>query len=62
VKRTKAYMPGSHNKPAFQRHRYPPISLAEMRARVARFQKILGHMPEIVVQPIFNQFFQISAG
>ncbi|UCE55185.1 MAG: hypothetical protein JSV31_07015, partial [Desulfobacterales bacterium] len=27
VKRCKSYLPGSHNKPKFQRHRYPEISL-----------------------------------
>jgi surface carbohydrate biosynthesis protein len=60
VKRCKSYLPGSHNKPKFQRHRYPEISLEEVRARIFRFQQILGHSEELKVVQIAHKFFKIS--
>lgn len=60
IKRTKAYLPGSHNKPAFQRHRYPPVTLDEMRSRVDRFQRILNWKQNLQVEQVYGQFFQVS--
>lgn len=59
VKRTKAYLPGSHNRPEFQRHRYPEISAEEIQKRIARFQDILGYTALIKVEPRYGRFFQI---
>jgi len=42
-KRLKPKLPGSHNRPEFQRHRYPGIALEELNAKIARLQQILGH-------------------
>lgn len=50
----------AHNRPEFLRHRYPRISLEQMRARVSRFQLLLGDSRELKVEQIFNQFFRIS--
>jgi hypothetical protein len=61
VKRTKAYLPGSHNKPAFQRHRYPEISMEDMRSRVQRFQSLLGSNVELSIERIQGKFFRIGA-
>ena len=60
VKRTKAYLPGSHNRPAFQRHRYPEIAIEDIRARLARFGRVLGDNRELKVERIAKQFFQIG--
>jgi hypothetical protein len=59
LKRFKAHLPGSHNRPAFQRHRYPQISLDEIRTRIDRFQKVLGDNKELKSELIHNQFFRI---
>jgi surface carbohydrate biosynthesis protein len=61
VKRTKAHLPRSHNKPAFQRHRYPEISVEDMRSRVQRFQSLLGSSVELSIEPIQGKFFRIGA-
>jgi hypothetical protein len=60
-KRLRGYRPNmSHNRADFLKHRYPNISLAEMRRRVARFQQLLGHHEELKVTQFANQFFRIS--
>ncbi|MFO7494130.1 MAG: hypothetical protein R6X05_00675, partial [Desulfobacterales bacterium] len=59
VKRAKARLPGSHNKPAFQRHRYPQIPLDDIRSRIGRFQQLLGDEAELRVEPLHGSFFQI---
>lgn len=60
-KRLRGYRPNmSHNKADFLKHRYPNISLEEMRQRVARFQQLLGHHEELKVAQFADQFFRIS--
>jgi len=61
VKRYKDSRPGSYNRPAFQRHRYPDVSLEEMQARVSRFKKILDIREELKVEQISGRFYRISA-
>jgi surface carbohydrate biosynthesis protein len=61
INRYKSYLPGEFNKPAFQRHRYPGIPIEELRARLLRFQAILGYSSELRVEEISDQIFQISA-
>lgn len=61
IKRYKDSRPGSHNRPAFQRHRYPEISLDDMQTRLNRFKELLGISTELKVQPVFDKFFRISA-
>jgi surface carbohydrate biosynthesis protein len=56
----KARLPGSRNKPEFHRHRYPEVSLEEMRARISRFQRVLGDSRELQVEKISKQFYQVS--
>ena len=60
VKRAKAYLPGSHNRPAFQRHRYPEISIEDIRSRLERFHQVLGNHGELKVERIAKQFFRIG--
>jgi len=61
VNRYKSYLPGEFNKPAFQRHRYPGITMEELRSRISRFQDILGYSKELEVEEICDQIFRISA-
>ena len=60
AKRIKSSLPGSHNRPEFQRHRYPGISLDSLNAKLLQFQKLLGNKRELQVERISNVIFQIS--
>ncbi|MBW2410863.1 MAG: hypothetical protein JRF72_13775 [Deltaproteobacteria bacterium] len=60
IKRYKDSRPGSHNRPEFQSHRYPAVSLSDMQERVSRFQQLLGFSNELKVERFLNQFFRIS--
>jgi hypothetical protein len=59
--RYKSRRPGSLKSQAFERHRYPPIDAAQIDARLARFQRILGFEAELRVAPVFAKLFRISA-
>jgi hypothetical protein len=61
IKRYKDSRPGSHNRPEFQRHRYPEVSLEDIRGRLSRFQKVIGDIEGLDVEPVFDQFYRISA-
>jgi hypothetical protein len=61
-RKIKARLPGSQKKPEFHRHRYPQVSLEEMRTQVARFQQVLGDNSKLQVELISDQFFRISGG
>jgi hypothetical protein len=50
----------SHNRPKFLRHRYPEISLEEIRDRLLLFQHLLGYNEELKLQPFAGRFFRIS--
>ena len=60
VKRFLSYLPDSHNRPEFHRHRYPGISLDEVRERVLRIKKTLGDSKELKVDQISSEIFQIG--
>jgi surface carbohydrate biosynthesis protein len=60
IKRSKERLPGSHNRPEFQRHRYPEVSLKEIRARLSRFQQVLSDSRKLQVELISDKFFRIS--
>jgi surface carbohydrate biosynthesis protein len=59
LKRVKSYFPGSHAPPEFHRHRYPGITLDELRLRIQRFQTILGDEAPISAEAITPQIFSI---
>jgi surface carbohydrate biosynthesis protein len=48
-----------HNRPEFLHHRYPGVSLEELRDRLARFQQLLGYKNQLKVKRINGQFFTI---
>jgi surface carbohydrate biosynthesis protein len=60
IKRSKERLPGSHNRPEFQRHRYPKVPLEEIRARISRLQQLLGDSRELQVKQVADKFFWIS--
>ena len=61
IKWSKSYIPGSHAPSEFHRHRYPGISLEELRMRISRFQEVLGDHTEIKAEQIYDQIFRIRA-
>jgi len=60
IKRYKDARPGSHNRPEFQRHRYPALPLEDIRQRVSRFQAILSDSSELKTEQVLDQFFKIT--
>ena len=60
IKRYKDSRPGSHNRPEFQRHRYPELSIDDIRRRISKFQQIRGDCNALKVEKFLNQFFKIS--
>lgn len=57
----KSHLPGSHNRPEFQRHRYPGISPAEVQERLHRFLELLGSRLKVTVNPISDVLVRIDA-
>ena len=60
VKKLLSYLPDSHNRPEFHRHRYPGTSLDEVRERVSRIKKALGDSSASQVDQISSEIFQVS--
>ena len=60
AKGIKSHLPGSHNRPEFQRHRYPGISSTALEAKLLQFQQLLGNKQELKVEQISHVMFQIS--
>jgi surface carbohydrate biosynthesis protein len=50
----------SHNRDEFLKHRYPSVSLEELRAKVSQFQKALGDSEPLQIERIYQQFYRIS--
>jgi len=61
ARRVKSRLPGSHNKPEYQLHRYPVLPLDDVRRRIARFQALLGYTRELRVEPVSDVMFRIEA-
>ncbi len=61
ARRLKSRLPGSHNKPEYQLHRYPALPLDDIRERMARFQELLGYKNDISVEPVSDVMFRIQA-
>jgi len=57
----KSWLPGSHAPPDFHRHRYPGISLTELRGRLSRLQQVLGDGEELKVETVHERIFRIGA-
>lgn len=59
-KRLKPRLPGSHNRPEFQRHRYPAISLDAINSKIDRIQHILEDKTQLNVEQLNQVLFRIS--
>jgi surface carbohydrate biosynthesis protein len=53
-------LPGSHNKPEFQRHRFPGISLEALENKIGSIQQILGDTTPLKVEQLSNVVFRVS--
>ena len=64
AKAVKSSLPGSHNKPEFQKHRFPAIVLDDVRRKVDRFQDLLGDRSctdPIQIEQVNDVMFQIRS-
>jgi surface carbohydrate biosynthesis protein len=61
-KKLKGMIPGHRNSPAFFRHRFSRIDLAELRSRIARFQRLLSRFYGLEVTQISDHIFWIELG
>ena len=59
-RRLKPMLPGSHNKPDFQRHRYPGISIDDLNENIARIQSLLGDTTRVKTEKLDDVLFRIS--
>ena len=57
----KPMLPGSHNRPTFQRHRYPPLPMETIKLKVERIQQILNDTTQLKVTQLSDVLFEISA-
>jgi hypothetical protein len=60
ARRIQSKLPGSHNRPEFQRHRYPGIALEELHTRISRFQQLIGYNQQLKIEQISNVIFRID--
>ena len=60
LRRVKSKLPGSHNRPEFQRHRYPGLPIEEFQSRLTRFQRLLGDRTSLSVEPVTATIFRID--
>lgn len=59
-KRLKPMLPGSHNRPEFQKHRYPGITLEALNQKIKRIQKIRNDTTQLKVEQLSDVLFRIS--
>jgi len=60
AKAVKSHLPGSHNRPEFQKHRFPGIVPDEIVERIKRFQQLLGDTHKLRVEPISEVLVRID--
>ncbi len=61
ARQLKGHLPGSHNKPEYQQHRYPELALEEVRARVSRLGHVLGFSKELSIDRVSGTMFRVNA-
>jgi len=61
VKGFLSYLPNNHNRPEFQRHRFPGINLDALNEKIERIQQILGENNTLKVEQLSDVLFRISA-
>jgi surface carbohydrate biosynthesis protein len=60
AKAVKSHLPGSHNRPEFQKHRFPGIVRGKIVERIERFQQLLGDTHTLRVEPISDVLVRID--
>lgn len=60
VRQVKSSLPGSHNRPEFQRHRYPGISSEELQQKVSHFQRLLSYEQPLEIKQVSDGIFHIG--
>jgi hypothetical protein len=60
AKAVKYHLPGSHNRPEFQKHRFPGIAPDKLAQRIKRFQQLLGKTKRLQVDPISDVLVRIG--
>jgi len=60
-KKYRSYLPNTANRPEFQKHRFPELTLEDVRGRASRFQRLLGGGAELRVQQLSSEIFRVSA-
>lgn len=61
VKWLLGYVPNSHNRPEFQRHRYPGMSREAFQAKIGHVQGVLKDGAELKVEQLSDVLFRIAA-
>lgn len=56
----KARSPQHTHNPAYQNHRFPGVSIEDVRARVARLQRALGRFQRVQVEPVAEHVFRVA--
>jgi surface carbohydrate biosynthesis protein len=60
AKQVKSKLPGSHNRPEFQRHRYPGISTEALHKKLLQFQHLLDNNCRLKIEPISGVMFKLT--
>jgi hypothetical protein len=55
-------LPGSHNRPEFQRHRYPHIPVDVIQQKLKRFQSLLDDERPLQVSELSDVIFKVHPG
>jgi surface carbohydrate biosynthesis protein len=58
--RYKSAQSGSLKSQEFERHRYPPIDVIQIKNRLDRFRRLLGYQSGLEAEPVFGRLFLIS--
>ena len=61
VKWLLSYLPNSHNRPEFQRHKFPGISLGALNEKIEQIQHINGDNTTLKVKQLSDVLFRIFA-
>ena len=61
VKWLLSYLPNSHNRPEFQRHKFPGIRPEALNEKIKRLQQIIGDTAPLSVKQLSDVLFRISA-
>ena len=60
AKAVKYHLPGSHNRPEFQKHRFPGIEPDNLSKRIKAFQQLLGDTHKLRVESISDVLVRLS--